>query len=197
MAESENTQVDGQTEEQNLEEETSKAPINMDVDIQEVSSCQRHIKVTIPREEVDKFFEQEFDELSEKAIVPGFRVGKAPRKIVEKRFKKDISDRVKQTMLLDSLAQISESKDFTPISEPDLDIMKIVLPEEGPFIYEYNIEVRPNFELPNWKGLKIDKPVHEVSAADIDKAIDAFWRTTARWSTATPPPRWAITSALR
>ncbi|MBR2584543.1 MAG: trigger factor [Thermoguttaceae bacterium] len=172
MAESENTQVDGQTEGQNPEEETKKAPINMDVDIQEVSSCQRHIKVTIPREEVDKFFEQEFDELSEKAIVPGFRVGKAPRKIVEKRFKKDISDRVKQTMLLDSLAQISESKDFTPISEPDLDIMKIVLPKEGPFIYEYNIEVRPNFDLPNWKGLKIDKPVHEVSAADIDKAID-------------------------
>lgn len=172
MAETENTQVDGQTEDQNLEEEANESPLNMDVDIQEISSCQRRIKVTIPREEVDRFFEREFDDLAEKAVVPGFRVGKAPRKIVEKRYKKDISDRVKQSLLLDSLAQVSESKDITPISEPDLDIRHIELPEEGPFVYEYEIEVRPTFDLPNWKGLKVDKPVHEVCAADIDKAID-------------------------
>ena len=82
------------------------------------------------------------DDLCNKAIVPGFRVGKAPRKVVEKKFKSEIKDRVKQGLLLDTLAQVNESEDIVPISEPDLDVRAVIVPDEGPFVYEYNIEVR-------------------------------------------------------
>lgn len=167
MVDSENTPVNDDAE--NGQDAVEK--MNIDVDIQEVSSCQRHVKVTIPRDEIEKYYEKEYDELVEKAIVPGFRVGKAPRKIIEKKFKNDVAERVKQGLLLDSLSQVSDSEEIIPISEPDLDVKKITLPEEGPFIYEYNIEVRPSFDLPNWKGLKIEKPVRDFSDADIDSAI--------------------------
>lgn len=164
MVESENSPVaDEQTN------ETEK--LNQEVDIKEVSSCQRHVKVTISRDDVERYFEREYDELVEKAIVPGFRVGKAPRKIIEKKFKNEVVDRVKQGLLLDSLSQISDSNDLIPISEPDLNVKAVTLPEEGPFVYEYNIEVRPTFDVPNWKGLKIEKPVREFNDADVDRAI--------------------------
>ena len=168
MVESENTPVNDDAE--NGQEAVEK--MNIDVDIQEVSTCQRHVKVTIPRDEVEKYYEREFDELVEKAIVPGFRVGKAPRKIIEKKFKSEAADRVKQSLLLDSLSQVSDSEELVPISEPDLDVRQIKLPEEGPFVYEYNIEVRPTFDLPNWKGLKIERPVRDFTDVDVDRAIE-------------------------
>ena len=162
MAESETIQADAN--------ETAEK-LDMQVEIKEVSSCQRHIKVTIAAAEVEKYQKKEIDELVEKAIIPGFRVGKAPRKVVEKKFKTEVKDRVKQALLLDSLSQVSDSEEIVPISEPELDVKAVVVPEEGPFIYEYDIEVRPTFDVPNWKGLKIDRPVREFNDADVDRAV--------------------------
>ncbi|MGI5832166.1 MAG: trigger factor [Thermoguttaceae bacterium] len=148
--------------------------LDMQTEIKEVSSCQRHIKVTVAAEEVAKYHDREVDDLCNKAIVPGFRVGKAPRKVVEKKFKSEIKDRVKQGLLLDTLAQVNESEDIVPISEPDLDVRAVIVPDEGPFVYEYNIEVRPVFDVPNWKGLKINRPVRDFGDADIDEAIEVL-----------------------
>lgn len=173
MVESENTPVDANEIEAGAVEETEALEkLEMDVDIKEVSSCQRHVTVSVSRNDVEKYFEREYDELVEKAIIPGFRVGKAPRKIIEKKFKNEVTDRVKQGLLLDSLSQVSETNDLVPISEPDLDVKAVVLPAEGPFVYEYNIEVRPTFDVPNWKGLKVVRPVREFTDADVDRAIE-------------------------
>jgi len=148
--------------------------MDIDVDIQEISACERRIKVTIPRSEIDRCFEREFDELTETAYVPGFRQGMAPRRLVEKRFKKEISERVKSNLVMDSLTQVNESPDLTPIGEPDLNFASVVLPDAGPMIYEFNLEVRPEFELPNWKGLTIKRPVREFTSEDVDRAMERF-----------------------
>jgi trigger factor len=145
--------------------------LNLTADIQKISSCERRVKVTVPQSEVEHYFQKEFAELEKTAYVPGFRPGKAPRKLVEKRFKKDISGQVKHSLVLNALATINRQGDFTPISEPDLQYDSLVLPEEGPFVFEFNIEVRPEFDSPDWKGLKIEKPVRDFSPADIDDAV--------------------------
>ncbi len=146
--------------------------LNIEVDIREVGSCERHFKITIPREEIDRYYEKEFDELAETAYVPGFRQGKAPRRLVEKRFRKEIGERVKSNLVLDCLSQVGDSPDITPIGEPDFDFGAVVLPDDGPMIFEYDLEVRPEFELPNWKNLKIERPVKEFGAEDVDRAIE-------------------------
>ena len=152
----------------------SEEKMIIDVDIQEVSACERRIKVTIPRTEIDRYFDLEFNDLADTAYVPGFRQGMAPRRLVEKRFKKEIAERVKSNLVMDSLTQINESPNLTPISEPDLNYESVVLPETGPMIYEFDLEVRPEFELPQWKGLTIKRPVREFSSADIDRAVERF-----------------------
>ena len=148
--------------------------MNIEVDIQQLSACERHIKVTIPRTEIDRYFELEFDDLADTAYVPGFRQGMAPRKLVEKRFKKEISERVKSNLVMDSLTQINESPDLTPIGEPDLNFASVVLPESGPMIYEFKLEVRPEFELPQWKGLTIKRPVREFTDEDVNRAVERY-----------------------
>lgn len=165
------TEMNENINEEISEDQAEQEKLKFDVDIQEVSSCERHIKITIQREEVVRYLDKEYEELHQNAAIPGFRPGKAPRKLIEKKFKNDVTERVKNNLILDSLTQVNEGKELTPISEPDLDIKKIVLPEEGEFIYEYNIEVRPEFELPNWNGLKIEKPVRDFTDEDVDRAI--------------------------
>ena len=67
------------------------------------------------------------------AAVPGFRPGKAPRKIIERRFHKEVSDQVKAEVLLASLEQLAEEHDVAPLSPPNIDPAKIEIPKEGPF----------------------------------------------------------------
>ena len=162
------------TEKDTTQIEEMGEKMNISVDIQEISSCERRIKVTIPREEIDKFYDDEFQELTDTAYVPGFRQGLAPRKLVEKRFKKEIGERVKNNLVMGALTQVNDMSTITPIGEPDFDYSAVVLPDTGPMIFEFNLEVRPEFDMPKWKGLKIKRPVREFTSADVDRAVEQF-----------------------
>ncbi|MCH2182050.1 MAG: trigger factor [Mariniblastus sp.] len=159
------------TNENEVADPQEKKELNLSVDVQEVSACERHVTVSIPREDIERYFEKEFDELVPKAEVPGFRTGRAPRALVENKFRKQISDQVKGTILMDSLSQIGDTQDYSAISEPNLDFDQVNIPEEGDMTYEFDIEVRPEFDMPEWKGLKLERPEHEFTDADIDKHI--------------------------
>ncbi len=161
----ENVATDVDTPEEEAEQ------LNMDVEIDTRSACERHISVTIPREDIDRYYDKEFSELMPTAQVPGFRPGRAPRKLIESRFRKDVGDKVKSDLLMDSLAQIHEKQELSAISEPDIDLETIDIPEEGSFTFEFDLEVRPEFDLPKWKGLKIEKPVRDFSDEDVDRAL--------------------------
>ena len=157
------------TETETPTEENEK--LNLSVEVKEKSACERHITVTIPREDIEKYFSKQFDDLVPKAEVPGFRTGRAPRKLVEKKFRKQMTDQVKGAILMDSLSQVNETQDFSAISEPDLDYEQINIPEEGDLTYEFNIEVRPEFDIPDWKGLQLTRPEHEFTEKDIENHI--------------------------
>ena len=154
------------------EEKTTEATLNNTVEIETLSACERKIVITVPHEEIDRYFSKEFDEIIENANVPGFRKGRAPKKLVAKRYKKMVQDRVKSSLIMDSIEQLGDRDDITPISEPDFDFTAVVLPETGPMVFEFRLEVRPEFDLPNWEGLKIEKPVRTFTSDDIDRALE-------------------------
>jgi trigger factor len=162
----------------NTEIETSEvaeeSKLNLSVDVKETSSCQRHVTVTVPRSDIDKYYARQFDELLPKAELPGFRVGKAPRKLLEKKFRKQIGEQVKGALLMDSLSQVQDSANFSAIGEPDLDFEQVNIPEEGDLTYEFNIEVRPEFDMPEWKGLSITRPEHEFTDSEVEAEIKKF-----------------------
>jgi trigger factor len=146
--------------------------LELDVQITNPSACERHVTVTISRADIDRYFDNSFGEMMPTAAVPGFRIGRAPRKVVEHRFRDEVSDQVKSALLLDSLEQISEEQRFTAISEPNFDLEAVEVPKDGPMTFEFTIEVRPEFELPKWKGLKLNRPVREFTDADIDEQLE-------------------------
>ena len=151
--------------------EEEKTPLTLEVKVDTRSTCERHVTVTISREDIDRYFDKEFSDLMPKAHVPGFRPGHAPRKLVENRFRKDIAEKVKGDLLMNCLAQVNEEQKLTAISEPNFDFEAVELPEEGPLTFEFDVEVRPEFEMPQWRGLKIEKPVREFNAADVNDTL--------------------------
>ncbi|CAN0490203.1 unnamed protein product [Hapterophycus canaliculatus] len=72
-----------------------KAALQLNVSVEKPHSCLREVVVSIPRGEVDRYLKEAYDELVPDAQVPGFRAGRAPRKLVEKQFKDRVEERVK------------------------------------------------------------------------------------------------------
>jgi len=153
------------------EEEEEKPRLNLDVTVDTRGACERHITVTIPREDIDRYLSKEYSELMPSAMVPGFRPGRAPRKLVEARYRKDVGQRVKSALLVDSLTQLGEEQHLAAISEPTIDLEAVALPDDGPLTFEFDLEVRPEFDLPQWKGLRIEKPVRDFSDDDVERAL--------------------------
>jgi trigger factor len=144
--------------------------LNQTVEIHDVGPCKKHIKVTIQRDDIENRLNDKFNELvggDNPAQVPGFRPGKAPRKLIERRFHTEVGDQVRAEVLLASLEQLADEHEIAPLSPPNLDPFGVALPKEGPLIYEFDVEVRPEFELPNYKGLKLKRPVKKYGAEDV------------------------------
>ena len=87
--------------------------------------------------------------------------------IVERRFQKEVGDQVKSEVLLASLQQLAEDHDIAPLERPDIDPANIEMPRQGPLVYEFEVEVRPQFDLPNYKGLKIRRPIHTFTEEEV------------------------------
>ncbi|HWY86269.1 MAG TPA: trigger factor [Gemmataceae bacterium] len=162
-----------------------KEKINQTVDIADVGPCRKHIKVTITRADIDKRFDEKYAELVDDSMVPGFRPGKAPRSIVIRKFKKEVQEQVRAQILLASLEQLADDFDVAPLSPPDINPDKLDIPEKGDFIYEFDVEVRPQFELPNYKGLKLTRPTQTFTDADVAKEEN---RILSRYGQMVPKP---------
>jgi trigger factor len=153
------------------EEEKPEEPVklNQTVEMREVGPCKKHIKVTIDHADVEKRLNEKYSELRVEAEVPGFRTGKTPRKIIERRFSKEVTREVKGELIMASLEQLAEEQDVAPLSMPNIDPAKIEIPDDGPMVYEFEVEVRPDFDLPDYTRLKLKRPVKEFTDADIEQ----------------------------
>jgi trigger factor len=157
-----------ESEETEAAEASADFRMSLGVDIQDAGPCRKHVRIRIPQDDIDRYRDDVLGEFASSAAVPGFRVGHVPKSLVARRFRVELADKVKQKVLVDSLEQLANDADLDPINEPHLDVENIQIPDEGDFEYEFDVEVRPEFELPDYRGLPIRRPVGGVSDADVD-----------------------------
>ena len=146
------------------EGQDEKQRLALEVKIDKPSACERHVTVTVAREDIDAVSQgcvQRADAQGRAAWLPS---RPRPRKLVESRFKEHVADQVKGKILMDSLSQMSDDHQFTAISEPDFDMDSVQLPDDGPMVFEFDIEVRPEFDMPRWKGLTLERPGARILA---------------------------------
>jgi trigger factor len=143
---------------------------NIKVAVEEPSSVKRKITVEVPVEEVDRYFRETLKEYQRHAALPGFRKGKAPREMVESRFRDDINQDVTRKILPDSYEKALGEAELMPIGDPEVSELKV---EPGqPVSYVAEFEIFPRFEVENYLGIELEKPVFEVKDEEVDGLLE-------------------------
>ncbi len=154
--------------------EAEKRKLELDVQITDAGPCRKHIKIAIPRTDVERQFADSIGEVRKEAQVPGFRPGRAPRTLVQRRFRKEVAGQVKSALLMACMEQLDEDYKLNPISQPNIDVDAIELPDDGPMSFELDVEVQPEFALPAYKALAVKRPVKEIGDADVEVQLKSF-----------------------
>ena len=164
------------------EQQEEKTTAKNTVSIEQAGPCRKKVIVEIPRETITKATDNQYKTFAKDALVPGFRKGRAPRRLLEKRFGKDVSEQIKLKLLADSSdAAVKDSK-LDVLREPEINYEKIELPAEGPLKYDFEVEVRPEFELPSLEGIPVEKVKLDVTAGHVDKEIEQLRKYAGAWT---------------
>lgn len=131
---------------------------------------ERHFKVTIPTKTIEPKISTEIAKLSKTARVDGFRVGKVPASMIDKKYGASVRGDVVSHEIHHAINDIIKETKLNIVGNPAIDDLKS---ESGKDV-EFNLilEIMPNIEMPNFKDIKISKPVLDVSEKDIEKRMD-------------------------
>ncbi|MBL4698939.1 MAG: trigger factor [Phycisphaerales bacterium] len=133
--------------------------ISNTVKIEDVGPCRKRITIDIPAEVVDSQIESALASVSHEANIPGFRKGHAPRRLVEKKFGAYLKEETKSRLISSAYQEAISENDLKVLSQPPAEAMEGIEIETGkPVHFEVEVEVMPEFELPELKGIKVFKP---------------------------------------
>ena len=140
------------------------------VTVEDVGPARKCLTIEVPAERIAKKIESGYTRLRDEAVLPGFRRGRAPQRLIEKRFGDSIRDDTRSQLLAECYEQAIEELKLQVLGEPEVkDADKIKLPDSGPLEFKVEVEVPPTFDLPDLTGIEIRRPVMAVN----DQAIDA------------------------
>jgi trigger factor len=152
----------------------------MKIDVADIGPCKKKVHVEVPPEEVDEKLQQRFAELQTTMELPGFRRGRAPLKLVRRRFSEQVINEVKVSLIAESYQKAVEDNSLKPLEDPDIDPEKLELEEEKAFMFDAEVEVAPSFELPKYKGIKVVRRGADVTDEEVDEVIGDLRRRSAQ-----------------
>ncbi|MCC7508593.1 MAG: trigger factor [Planctomycetes bacterium] len=140
----------------------------MQITVEKANACKRVIRAEVPADLVSTKLAEGFRDINKQVQFPGFRKGKAPRQMLEKRFGQDVVNDVRQTLADDVVRQAVDEHALKLLGQAEL-IEADDLKTGSPAKLTLEAEVYPEFELPNYKGLELKRETpkaadHEVYA---------------------------------
>lgn len=143
----------------------------MKTTVDKLSDTRVKLTVNVPFAELDQEIDQAYAAIAQQVSIPGFRKGKAPRQLIDARFGRGpILEQVVNDMLPSRYEQAVQSEDLKVIGQPDVDISKI---EDKDFVeFTAEVDVRPEFEVPDFSEISITVPAIKAGEEDVDKALE-------------------------
>ncbi len=141
----------------------------MEVVVEEISKLTKKMTITLPSENVQKKLEKAYNKLKKEVKMKGFRRGKVPRTVIEKNFKQQVETEVGEKLIQDTYFDAIEQKKVEPVVHPD--IREPIYNENGSFTYVAMVDIKPEFEISDYKGLQVTKPDTSITEAEIDEEL--------------------------
>ena len=145
-----------------------------ELSIEDAGPARKRVTISIPAETVDSKLQETMGSLTSQTVIPGFRKGKVPSHIIEKRFGESLRSEARNEMIADAWKSAVEEfelktlGDPEPVGNPD----DVVLENGKPLAFALEVEVMPEFDLPSFDDIKLTRPVIEVTDEHIDNEIE-------------------------
>ena len=143
------------------------------ITITETAPCTKRIALKVPASEVDARLEMALSAFIAEASLPGFRKGKAPRALVEKRVGSSLVNETRGQLMSEAYSKAIEENKLRPISDPR-PVEGDAIPELArgkDFSFSVEIEVAPDFDVPDFAKFEVKKPTLEVNADHVEGEI--------------------------
>ncbi|MET0515965.1 MAG: trigger factor [Nitrospiraceae bacterium] len=161
----------------------------MKMEVTELGPMKRALKIEVPAEEVTQRFLRAYTELNKQVRVPGFRPGKAPVPLLEKRYAKAVEEDVIRSLVPDYYDKAIKQAGIVPILVEIPPLERVKIQKDTAFSFTATVEIRPTIQLRDYKApnpisLKPDK--RTVTDEQIDKALEVLREQMAQLHPAAP-----------
>ncbi len=144
----------------------------MNVTVENLGPCKKLLRIEADAEVVNQTFADVTQRYVRTAAMPGFRPGKAPRSMVEKKFGKDIEDDVRRKVVPDSYQNAIKAEKIRVVGQPDIE--EIQFGRSQPLQLAVTVETEPEFTLPEHTGLAVKLEAKSVTQEDVDRAMTSL-----------------------
>lgn len=150
----------------------------MQVTVEDVSSVKKTLHIEIPKEDVVRELNSAYNNLKKNAKIKGFRPGKAPRSVLERMFKKDVHADVSSQLIQSSFVDAIKETDLQIVGQPQVDPPE--LDAAASYKYDAKVEIRPEIEDIDYKGLQLERSKYQISDEEIDGQLKMLQKNLAR-----------------
>lgn len=145
----------------------------MKIDVERLGGSQVRLRIEIPAEKVNEELERNYKTLRTQVSVPGFRRGRVPTSIIKARFADHIKSEAIQNLVPPAYEDALTSEQLTPLSTPDISpsLNQIEIKENKPIVFEATVDIKPDFVLPKYEDLVIDKAAPNIPREEVETYI--------------------------
>ncbi len=154
----------------------------MSVQVENLEKSMAKLTIEVPAEEFDAAIDQAYLKVRGRISLPGFRKGKAPRRMIEKMYGAGLFyEDAANIVIPDAYEAAAEESELEIVAQPEIDVVQI---EKGkPFIFTATVAVKPEVTLGDYKGIEVEKRELEVSDEELDAEIDRIRERNSRMIT--------------
>ncbi|MBI4843496.1 MAG: trigger factor [Nitrospirae bacterium] len=142
-------------------------------EVQEINPTTRKLRISIPSEVIDSELSNAYGRLNESIKVPGFRPGKAPRSILEKKYGKSVEGEVIEKVIPEYYNKALRESDLEPVDHPSFE-GELEIKANQPLSFTLTVEVKPDMSNIKYDGIALEKKVFTVEDEEINKALESL-----------------------
>lgn len=143
----------------------------MSVQVEKVEKNMAKLTIEVSAEEFDAAIEQAYQKDKKKISLPGFRKGKAPRKMIEKMYGTGVFyEDAANIVIPKAYSEAAKECGEEIVSQPEISVTQIGAGQ--PFIFTAEVALKPAVTLGDYKGVEVEKTPVEVSEEEVDKEVD-------------------------
>ena len=142
----------------------------MSVIIENIAPCRKKLRIEVAAPRIAGVRAEILQEFRKAAAIPGFRPGKAPEPMVEKRYASEIDQEVRQRIIPDAYREAVKEQQLRVVGQPNIE--SVDSQPGKPLVFTAAVDTAPEFKLPEYKGIAVKKTETPVTEADVDKAIE-------------------------